>query len=334
MKQLPLIYGIDFSSAPSASKPVMVASGRLTETDGKTHCEILSLFQYRTLEKLETFLSESPPWVAAIDMPFGLSRLITDVLQWPGASDTSATAWDTWAQFYTSLQRSEIREVFKAWCDAHPPGNKFAHRASDRPAKSSPSMKWVNPPVAYMLHAGAALLQRLDARLPGMRPNGRADRIAIEAYPGFMARQLLGAKSYKHDDARMQTDKRQAERAQLIDNLQSLHENLAVSIHADILAAMQSDGKGDALDAVLCILQATLAWMRHAQTFDLPTDADPLEGWIVNVPWHDVKRTPDVMAAPDAALLRQRIYAAVPATTLQRLKALGARVDMPAESSK
>ena len=37
-------------------------------------------------------------------------------------------------------------------------GHKFAHRATDRWAGSSPSMKWVNPPVAYMLHAGVPLL--------------------------------------------------------------------------------------------------------------------------------------------------------------------------------
>ena len=44
-------------------------------------------------------------------------------------------------------------------------GGKFAHRATDGPAGSSPSMKWVNPPVAFMLHAGVPLL--IDAASAG-----------------------------------------------------------------------------------------------------------------------------------------------------------------------
>ena len=53
-----------------------------------------------------------------------------------------------------TLTRAEIRETFAAFCAARPVGGKFAHRATDAPACSSPSMKWVNPPVAFMLHAG------------------------------------------------------------------------------------------------------------------------------------------------------------------------------------
>lgn len=329
---IPLIYGIDFSSAPSSSKPVMLAAARVVRRGPEVTCEVLSLFAFRTLDALEQFLTESPPWVAAIDMPFGLSRLITDVLQWPGYRAAPDTAWDTWADFYTSLTRPEIREVFKAWCDAHPPGQKFAHRACDRPAKSSPSMKWVNPPVAYMLHAGAALLQRLDVRLPGMRPNGRADRVALEAYPGFMARQWLQAKSYKHDDARMQSAARDEQRRHLIDRLSQLANGLTVHVHPDIAQAMQADGKGDALDAVLCIMQAVLGWMRDPVTFDQPAGADPLEGWIVNVPWRDSGCSADTMESVAAAALRKRIYAAVSEPTRQRLSLLGAGVTGPAET--
>ncbi len=328
-QHIPLMYGIDFSSAPSSSKPVMVAAARI-ERDGDTvRCDVKSLFAFRKLDELEKFLADSPPWVAAIDMPFGLSRLVTETLQWPGHGDVSVKAWDTWTRFYTALERAEIREVFKAWCDAHPPGQKFAHRASDRPAKSSPSMKWVNPPVAYMLHAGSALLQRLDAYLPGMRPEGRPDRMALEAYPGFMARQLLNAKSYKHDDARMQSAARDDERRHLIESLLNVSDKLKLLIHPDILSAMQTDGKGDALDAVMCIVQAVLAWMRNANTYDQPTDADPLEGWIVNVPWRTAVRTADVLDAANAQHLRHAVYAGVSVATRKRLHALGAGV--PAE---
>lgn len=48
--------------------------------------------------------------------------------------------------------------------------------------------------------------------------------------------------------------------------------------------AIIEDGSGDALDAVLCLMQAAWAWQQHCQgapLYGLPADMDPLEGWIV-----------------------------------------------------
>ena len=84
--------------------------------------------------------------------------------------------WLPLMRHYQALSRAEIRATFKAFCDARPAGGKFAHRACDRPAGSSPSMKWVNPPVAYMLHAGVPLLdrcRRAPARPARRRPRPR-----------------------------------------------------------------------------------------------------------------------------------------------------------------
>ena len=46
----------------------------------------------------------------------------------------------------------------------------------------------------------------------------------------------------------------------------------------DMLAG---DASGDALDAVLCLMQATWANAQGAPRYGLPADVDPLEGWIV-----------------------------------------------------
>ena len=48
--------------------------------------------------------------------------------------------------------------------------------------------------------------------------------------------------------------------------------------------ALVDDAKGDALDSVLCMVQAAWAARRHADgdlLYGLPADKDPLEGWIV-----------------------------------------------------
>jgi hypothetical protein len=42
-----------------------------------------------------------------------------------------------------------------------------------------------------------------------------------------------------------------------------------------------ADGSGDRLDAVLCMVQAAWAHLRHEDKHGLP-DFDPLEGWIVS----------------------------------------------------
>ena len=48
-------------------------------------------------------------------------------------------------------------------------------------------MKWVNPPVVLMLHAGAPRLLAANVTLPGLH-RGDPSRIALEAYPGMLAR--------------------------------------------------------------------------------------------------------------------------------------------------
>ena len=71
-------------------------------------------------------------------------------------------------------------------------------------------MKWVNPPVAYMLHAGLPLLLDAGVYLPGLMPPGTGDaqRVALEAYPGLLAREVLQRRSYKSDDRAKQTPDR------------------------------------------------------------------------------------------------------------------------------
>ena len=68
-------------------------------------------------------------------------------------------------------------------------------------------MKWVNPPVALMLHAGVPLLIDAGVHLPGLHAGDRA-RVALEGYPGLLARELIGRRSYKSDERAKQTPER------------------------------------------------------------------------------------------------------------------------------
>jgi hypothetical protein len=216
-------------------------------------------------------------WFGGFDLPFGLPRELVRTLGWP-------LDWQGCMDHYASLSRSDIRDAFAAFCNARPVGSKFAHRATDGPAGSSPSMKWVNPPVAFMLHAGVPLLVEAGVTLPRLYL-ADLSRIALEAYPGLLARELIGNTSYKSDDKAKQTSERLIARKQLLQALEVGQTRLGLRLkltHAQH-GTLVDDASGDSLDAVLCMVQAAWAQAQHEAGdahYGLP-DCDPLEGWIV-----------------------------------------------------
>ena len=228
-----------------------------------------------------SWLTTPGPWLGVFDLPFGLPRELVEALGWP-------LDWPALITHYAGLTRREVRDTFAAFCAARPVGAKFAHRACDGPAGSSPSMKWVNPPVAYMLHAGVPLLVAAGLHLPGVMPGGApagkaagAPRVGLEGYPALLARELVGAVSYKSDDRQRQTPAREQARQAIVDALRAGRTRLAVRLEADRVQCRQlvADPAGDALDAVLCLVQA--AWAAVRPSYGLPAGIDPLEGWIV-----------------------------------------------------
>ncbi len=270
-----VLVGCDFSSAPTTRKPIVVAFGALRHE----RVQLSGLEKFGTLAAFSDWLKLPQAWVGAFDFPFGLPRELVQTLGWP-------TDWMACMAHYTRLSRDQIRLAFAAFCNARPVGGKFAHRATDGPAGSSPSMKWVNPPVAFMLHAGVPLLLQAGATLPGLHA-GNGQKIALEAYPGMLAREVLGQRSYKADDKARQTPERLIARKDLITALEQGNTRLGLRLklsHAQ-RDALADDARGDALDAVLCLMQAAWAQKQHdagAALYGLPTDLDPLEGWIVS----------------------------------------------------
>ena len=266
-----LLVGCDFSSSPSRRKPIVLALG---ERAGDV-VRLLRLESFLTLEAFGQWLSEPADWVGGFDVPFGLPRELVEHLGWP-------VQWRECMAHYTSLSRAQIRETFAAFCDARPAGGKFAHRAFDRLAGSSPSMKWVNPPVAYMLHAAIPLLLGAGVHLPGLHA-GDVRRVALEAYPGLLARELIERRSYKSDDVAKQTQDRLIARKYLVERLEGGASRLGLRLkltHAQ-RDALVADASGDSLDAVLCMVQAAWAQREGAPAYGLPANLDPLQGWIL-----------------------------------------------------
>jgi len=271
MPEAPLhaVAGIDFTSRPSRRKPIAVALG--SSHGGRVELERIET--HADFAGFAAWLCAPGPWVAAFDFPFGLPREGVESLGWP-------LEWRALMRHYAGLTRAEIRSAFAAFCAARPAGSKFAHRGCDAPAGSSSPMKWVNPPVAYMLHAGVPLLLEAGVHLPHLHP-GDVSRVALEGYPGLLARELIGRRSYKSDARARQTDARTAARRDLVEALEAGRSRLGLvlAIDDDQRASLVADAAADRLDAVLCMLQA--AWAAERPGHGLPAGLDPIEGWIV-----------------------------------------------------
>lgn len=278
-----LVYGIDFTSAPSRRKPITVAVGRVIATrHGQTYA-VDTIRSLTTHDAFAAFLAEPGTWLGGFDLPFGQPRALIEHEGWP-------TDWREFVRFYCSQPRESLRVVFRRWCAGRPAGDKFAWRRADKPAGSSPAMRWTNPPVAWMMHAGIGVMLEAGLAFPAHGVPAATEtaaessqRIALEAYPGFTARQVC-RKSYKSDVRASQTAERTVRRREILGALEAGAAGLALRLAIDTRWKRRviADGSGDLLDAVICGLQAAHAAMLPA--YGLPTELDPLEGWIAAVP--------------------------------------------------
>ena len=266
------LVGCDFSSSPSRRKPIVLAWGSVTGA----RVVLRELERLDSLAAFAKWLARPGPWTGGFDFPFGLPRQLVEQLGWP-------SRWRDCIEHYAGLTRADIRSTFAAFCAGRPAGSKFAHRAFDKLAGSSPSMKWVNPPVAYMLHAALPLLLEAGVHIPGLHA-GDPQRVALEAYPGLLARELIGRRSYKNDDKAKQTPERLIARKDLLTALENGQTRLGLRIKLSNAQrdALVHDASGDSLDAVLCLVQAAWAQGHGAPLYGLPADLDPLEGWIIS----------------------------------------------------
>ncbi len=329
-----VVFGVDFTSAPRRAKPITVAVGWLMAAAEPVY-RVETVRGLESLAAFEEFLREPGPWLAGFDLPFGQSRSLIAHEGWP---DT----WTGFVAFFCNTPREQLRDTFRRWCNARPSGDKFAWRRADKPAGSSPAMRWANPPVAWMMHAGIGRMLEAGLVFPahahpspaacGLAASGDA-RIALEAYPGFTARHVCRG-SYKSDVVAMQSPERQANRRAIIDALiagtAGLTPRLEVSTHWR--RKLIADGSGDLVDAVICGLQAAHASLLPG--YGLPDDVDPLEGWIASVPSPDRVSGDARKPMPGQIPLRSRPARPVATTPRQKRSARPRRDPPPTPPQK
>ena len=170
-----------------------------------------------------------------------------------------------------------------------PPDSKYAHRAGDAISGAHSPMKLVNPPVAWMLHAGAPRLLDAGVHLPALHDGDRT-RVALEAYPGLAMRTIAaqaghGARAFLQERRAGQADTaRRDARVLLLDAIVERRLSLrrpdppvprALARPRSTTAAATRSMRSPRA------VQAAWGAQRAAANYGLPGGLDPLEGWIV-----------------------------------------------------
>ena len=267
-----LLLGVDFTCAPSRRKPITVARGHLVGA-------VLRLDAMQALESLagfEALLAAPGPWLGAFDFPFGLPREFVES-QALGASADAVIA----ELQRRCANRMGFRALVDAWGNGRPQGQRLLHRVADSamPGVSSTSpLQTRYVPVGFMYYEGLSRLVRANVTLPRLR-TGDPARVALEGYPGLLAFELIGRRSYKNSLA----PDRLIARKDIVDALEQGRTRLGLRLkltHAQ-RESLVDDTSGNRLDAALCLMQA--GWASTRTAAGMPAAVDPVEGWIATV---------------------------------------------------
>ena len=289
------VLGIDFTSTPTRRKPLVCVSATL---DGETLRvgEADGVETFEALAGFEALLARPGPWIAGCDFPFGQARRFVENIGWP-------RDWAGYVDHAGTLSRPAFRAALDAYRAPRPAGDREHRRATDVAARSISPQKLYGVPVALMFHEGAPRLRAAGVTVPGLQ-TGDPRRVVVEAYPGVLARRLIGRRSYKNDTKAKQTREQRDARRDLLEALagpalRGTH-GIALALPgaepaagrgAPFGASLIEDPTADRLDALLCAVQAAWAWTRRSHAFGEPPDTDPLEGWIAEPTLHAAGRT-------------------------------------------
>jgi hypothetical protein len=263
------LLGVDFTSAPSRRKPIVVARGTLAGT----RLAVQRVDALQGFAAFEDLLREPGPWVGGFDLPFGLPREFVDSL---GLGGNAAALIDSVRR--RCANRMAFRALVDDWGNGRPSGQRLVHRRTDRAgnvASTSPlQTRYV--PVGFMYYEGMARLIDAGVHVPRLHAGDPA-RVALEAYPGRLAARLIGTRSYKNrDDAEHLIARKDMLHAL---TLGASELGLRVALSASLHDAIAADAQGDRIDALLCLVQAAVASLHP--DWGLPDAVDPVEGWIV-----------------------------------------------------
>lgn len=264
------IIGIDFTSVPGRQKPITclpcILEGGILRTEPMR--PLVSFAEF------ESALAEPGPWICGIDFPFGLPRRFLENAGWP-------TDWRAYVEFALGLGKSGFVSALEAYKAPRKKGDKEHLRRTDRLVGSLSPQKLDRVPVAKMFFEGAPRLVRAGVCIPHVLEGDRS-RIVVEAYPGALARNMVGRASYKGDRRDERANRRLKVRVEMFEKIvgDDLYDSFGFRVEA--MRTIVEDPLGDCLDALLAAMQAAWAWGLRERGFGAPADVDTAEGWIAH----------------------------------------------------
>ena len=275
------IYGMDFTSAPHRKKPIT-----FTECTLETGIlQVNNLGYIENFNQFEDFLNNEGDWILGIDFPFSLPRKLITNLELP-------LSWEDYVEIIAKMDKQAFEDMLTEYCHSRPKGDKHHFRVPDKKAKSCSPMTLYGTPVGKMFYQGAPrLLKSRVSILPSRPMNG--SRIVVEAYPKLVAMKWIGKRGYKNDTKKKQSDEQKTARSEIVRGLCSGelrdYYGFDIELSEKLKFALVEDPTGDNLDALLCAVQTGWAYEQRDQGYGIPSDCDPLEGWIVD---------PDLLSSP------------------------------------
>jgi hypothetical protein len=215
------LLGVDFTCVPSARKPITAAHG---VREGAV-LRLERIDELRSLAAFEALLGDTGPWFGAFDFPFGLPRVFVDEL------GLGASTREVIARLRERCgSRMALRALIDAWTNKRPAGLRLVHRRTDRTrfgVSSSSPLQSRYVPVAFMYYEGLHRLVAAGVTIPRLH-RGRGDAKAVEGYPGLLAHELIGTRSYKNGD----DTARRAARREIVDRLGRGEHRLGIALEA------------------------------------------------------------------------------------------------------
>lgn len=265
------VAGIDFTSAPTRRKPILVVEAGLAGD----RVRVDALRRLDTFASFEEWLRTPGPWIGAFDFPFTMSRRFLTGIGWP-------EGWPAYARHLAKLTRPAFRAALEAYKAPRAPGDREHPREFEIGSGAVSPQKLYGVPVALMQFEGAPRLDAAGLHLPGLR-DGDPSRIAVEGYPGVAARALIGRTSYKTEDrGRAASPDLRAARDLILSRLCGAEGRARFGLSVEAPADLARDPSGDPLDAMLCAVQAAWAWRLMTGRPDRLAALDLSGGWIAD----------------------------------------------------
>lgn len=275
-----MVWGVDFTSAPRAKKPIVAVSARVDRREVTP----LELLTFTTLDAFSNWLNTHPEGIVAIDAPFGQPRRLLE--HWHITKDVikGSQSWTEYVSRIAKLSKRDFADELNRYRATRPVGDKHHLRRCDQLAGACSPMMLYGVPVAKMFFVLAPLLLESNVNLPPVRKTA-SPCTCVEAYPALVVKALWDGKAppYKSDTRSKQTADKEDTRATLVRYLQTelVTKNYGLRVCCSQLEpTFITDPTGDALDALFACLQA--AWAAQQADSGIPVDVDALEGWIVD----------------------------------------------------